>query len=142
MARSKRLQIVGLTQHVIQRGNNRSEIFKCTGDYVVFLTMLHFACIHHQLHVHAYVLMTNHIHLLATPQIANAVSLTMQAVGRQYVPYFNRRYSRTGSLFEGRFRSTVVETESYWFNCMRYVELNPVSGSRAAIAIRHTRNCG
>jgi putative transposase len=93
---------------------------------VVFLTMLHFACIHHQLHVHGYVLMTNHVHLLATPQIANAVSLTMQAVGRQYVPYFNRRYSRTGGLFEGRFRSTVVTTESYWFNCMRYVELNPV----------------
>ena len=130
MARIRRPQIAGLTQHVIQRGNNRSQIFSCTGDYVVFLAILFDACIRHQLDVHAYALMTNHFHLLVTPRTATSASMAMQAVGRRYVYHFNRRYERTGTLFEGRYRSTLIQTESYWFNCMRYVELNPV---RAAL---------
>ncbi len=70
--------------------------------------------------------MTNHFHLLATPRTATAIAKTMQSIGRRYVYHFNRRYVRTGTLFEGRYRSSLIDTESYWFNCMRYVELNPV----------------
>jgi putative transposase len=132
MARTHRPKNAGLTQHVIQRGNNRSEIFRCAGDYEVFLATLREACGRHQLDVHAYALMTNHFHLLVTPRCDTAVSMTMQAVGRRYVYHFNRRYSRTGGLFEGRYRSMLIETESYWFNCMRYVELNPVRANLAS----------
>jgi putative transposase len=84
------------------------------------------AATRHQLEIHAYALMTNHFHLLATPQTATALAKTVQAVGRRYVYHFNRRYARTGTLFEGRYRSMLIDTELYWFNCMRYVELNPV----------------
>jgi putative transposase len=77
--------------------------------------------------------MTNHVHLLVTPRTAIAISMAMQAVGRRYVYHFNRRYGRTGTLFEGRYRSALIQTESHWFNCMRYVELNPV---RAALVSR------
>jgi putative transposase len=126
MPRIRRLQIAGLTQHVIQRGNNRSDIFKCAGDYAVFLSVLREAAARHQLEIHSYALMTNHFHLLATPQTASALAKTMQSVGLRYVYHFNSRYARTGTLFEGRYRSVLIDTESYWFNCMRYVELNPV----------------
>jgi putative transposase len=133
MARAHRLKMAGLTQHVIQRGNNRSEIFRCDDDYEFFLAALGHACGREDVDVHSYVLMKNHTHILVTPQRARGVSLAMQAVGRLYVLYFNRRYSRTGSLFDGRFRSFIIDTEAYWFTCMRYVELNPV---RAGIVSR------
>ena len=126
MPRIRRVQIAGLSQHLIQRGNNRSDIFKCTGDYAVFLSVLHEASARHHLEIHSYALMTNHYHLLATPRTPTAIAKTMQSVGRRYVYHFNRRYERTGTLFEGRYRSTLIDTESHWFNCMRYVELNPV----------------
>jgi len=76
--------------------------------------------------VHSYTLMTNHIHLIVTPRKVGAVSVAMQDIGRVYVLYFNRKYERTGALFDGRFKSFIIDTESYWFTCMRYVELNPV----------------
>jgi putative transposase len=126
MARAHRLKMAGLTQHVIQRGNNKSDIFRCNDDYKFFLAAFDDACAQHHIDVHCYALMTNHIHVLLTPRKAGGVSLAMQSLGRIYVLYFNRRYSRTGGLFEGRFRSFVIDTESYWFTCMRYVELNPV----------------
>jgi putative transposase len=133
MPRAPRLQIPGLPQHVIQRGNNRSNIFRSDSDYKFFLTTLRDAAMQHQTDVHTYVLMTNHVHLLLTPQAETALSRTMKRVGQLYAQYFNRRYERTGALFEGRYRSLVIETEAYWFTCMRYVELNPV---RAGLTLR------
>jgi putative transposase len=132
MARLLRPRIIGLTQHVIQRGNNKSDIFRAADDYELFLAALIEACQLHAVTVNAYVLMTNHVHLMMTPQVADGVSRAMQAVGRRYVYYFNHVYARTGGLFEGRYRSTVIDNERYWFTCARYVELNPVRAGLVA----------
>ena len=132
MARAHRLKMAELTQHVIQRGNNRSDIFRCGDDYEFFLTALGTSCKREHVEVHSYTLMTNHVHLVVTPRKVGAVSVAMQDIGRLYVLYFNRKYVRTGGLFDGRFKSFIIDTESYWFTCMRYVELNPV---RAGIVL-------
>jgi putative transposase len=126
MARSRRIQIADLTQHVFNRGNNRCDIFRAEKDYAVFLLALRDAALRLKVEIHSYTLMTNHFHLVATPRIATGLSDAMQVVGTKYVRYFNRRYTRTGRLFEGPFKNSVIETETYWFTCMRYVELNPV----------------
>lgn len=126
MARPARIQIADLTHHVINRGNNRCDIFRAEEDYLFFLVALRGASVRYQLDVHSYVLMTNHFHLVATPRAASGLSRAMQMIGTKYVGYFNRRYARTGRLFEGPFKSSVIDTETYWFTCMRYVELNPV----------------
>jgi putative transposase len=121
-----RVHIAGLTQHVLNRGNNRCDIFRSVRDYAFFLAVLRDASIKYELEVHSYTLMTNHFHLVVTPRRATAVSMTMQVAGSRYVGYFNRRYSRTGTLFEGPFKSMFIDSETYWFTCMRYVELNPI----------------
>lgn len=126
MARPRRLYLPGLSQHVIQRGNNRCDMFRTRSDYETFLDTLYAESRRHYLDVHAYVLMTNHVHLLVTPRCQHALPLTVQAVGRRYVPAFNRRYERTGGLFEGRYRAMHVESERYWLTCQRYIEMNPV----------------
>jgi putative transposase len=126
MARALRLQIAGTTQHVIQRGNNRIEIFRSQSDFTFFLSALHILCARYLLDVHAYALMTNHFHLLVTARTATSVSATMRAIGPKYVRYFNRKYTRTGTLYEGRYRSCVIDSDAYWWTCMRYVELNPL----------------
>jgi putative transposase len=126
MARPRRIQIADLTQHAFNRGNNRCDIFRAEEDYEFFLLVLRHASLCHQLEVHSYVLMTNHFHVVATPRSAKGLSSAMHAVGTKYVGYFNRRYARTGRLFEGPFKASVIDTETYWFTCMRYVELNPV----------------
>lgn len=126
MARLPRPRIIDLTQHVIQRGNNRSDIFRSPQDFDLYLACIAEACSLHRLTVNAYVLMTNHVHLMLMPQTPDAISQAMQTIGRRYVYYFNHRYGRTGGLFEGRYRSTIIDSERYWFRCMRYVELNPV----------------
>jgi len=133
MARLLRPRIVGLTQHVIQRGNNKSDIFRTTDDYELFLAAVAEACSLHDLTVNAYVLMTNHVHLMMTPETSEGISRAMQTIGRRYVYYFNHVYGRTGGLFEGRYRATVIDNETYWYTCARYVELNPV---RAGLATR------
>jgi putative transposase len=125
--------MAGLTQHVIQRGNNRSDMFRCDDDYEFFHAALGCTCSDEHVDVHSYTLMTNHVHLAVTPREDGAVSRAMQDIGRLYVLYFNRRYDRTGTLFDGRFKAFIIDTESYWFTCMRYVELNPV---RAGIVSR------
>jgi REP-associated tyrosine transposase len=112
--------------HVIQRGNNRCAIFGQEEDYRVFHDWFTDACHHHECLVHAYVLMTNHVHLIMTPRSARSVGHIMQYMGRRYVPYFNRKYGRTGTLWEGRYRSTLINSDQYLFTCSRYVELNPV----------------
>ncbi len=126
MARLPRLSVAGYPHHVIQRGNDRQAIFADASDLTRYLDALRTVAAEHELSVHAYVLMPNHVHLLLTPTDARAIGAAMQAIGRRYVRWFNDRHSRTGALFEGRYRSTVVEADRYLMACMRYIELNPV----------------
>ena len=132
MARSRRLFLPGVAQHVIQRGNNRGDIFRSPADHEAFLYTLRDALARYPLEVHAYVLMRNHVHFMVTPGSPQALPGAMQAIGRRYVRYFNDRHQRTGGLFEGRYRSLMVEDERYWFTCMRYIELNPVRAGLVA----------
>ena len=126
MARLPRYAAPGGAQHVIQRGNNRSAMFAAPADYRFLHRCLREACDEHGCRVHAYVFMTNHFHLLMTATTADGVSRVMQTVGRRYVRYFNDLYQRTGTLWDGRFRATLVQTDRYLLACHRYIELNPV----------------
>ena len=101
-------------------------MFRASTDYTVFLTILRYESGRCGLRIHSYALMQNHVHLLATPESATSLPKTMQAVGRRYVQFFNRRYNRTGGLWEGRYKTALVHDERYWLTCMRYIELNPV----------------
>lgn len=132
MARLPRLSLPGYPHHVMQRGNNRQPIFTGPADYQFFLPLLEEAARQFRVALHAYVLMDNHFHLLATPESADALPRMMQAVGRRYVSYFNRSHGRTGTLWEGRYRSTLIQASSYLFPCMAYLDLNPV---RAGLAV-------
>jgi putative transposase len=133
MARRARLKLAGLPLHVIQRGNNKSDCFFHERDYLLFLQLLEELGSLFECSVHTYVLMTNHVHLLVTPQRPEGVSQMMKHLGQRYVQYVNRTYKRTGCLWEGRFRSSIVDSEEYLMRCYRYIELNPV---RAGI-VRH-----
>ena len=133
MARLPRYAMPGQPQHVIHRGNNRSAIFTDPADYERFRHDLLAACARYGCFVHAYVLMTNHFHLLLTAPVSDATGKAMQSVGRRYVGYFNRRHRRTGTLWEGRYRSAPIDSERYLFTCYRYIEQNPV---RAGIVAR------
>lgn len=126
MARRPRFVAPGLPHHVIQRGNNRQEIFRDAQDCERFLALSAELTEASGVAVHAYVLMPNHLHLLLTPPDAPALSRLMQALGRRYAMWFNKRHGRTGTLWEGRFRASVVESERYLFACARYIEMNPV----------------
>ena len=132
MARLPRLVIPGQPQHVIVRGNNRSEIFCVEADYRFYLEKLKLACEKHGCQVHAYILMTNHVHLLITPLEASSLSKTLQTLGRYYVQYFNYRYRRTGTLWEGRYKAALIDSDAYLLTCMRYIELNPVRAGMVA----------
>jgi putative transposase len=113
MARLPRLDIPGIPQHVVQRGNDRQPCFADTTDYLHYRQELGEAALRHGCRIHAYALMTNHVHLLVTPPELGAVSRMMQAIGRRYVTCFNARYRRTGTLWEGRFKSALVDSERY-----------------------------
>lgn len=126
MARSLRLAIPGVPLHVIQRGNNRGQCFRCPEDYERYLRYLADAALRYGCAIHAYVLMPNHVHLLLTPTAADATSRVMQQLGRRYVRDFNAAYGRTGTLWEGRFRSSLIDSERYFLICQRYIEQNPV----------------
>lgn len=126
MARLGRYFIADQPLHVIQRGNNKSRIFFTRDDATFFLGWLGDAAERYGLLIHAYVLMPNHIHLLASPRDAESLPRTMQSVGRRYVRYLNRRMERSGTLWEGRYRATVVDTDTYFMRVARYIELNPV----------------
>jgi len=132
MARLPRLTLAGYPHHIIQRGNNRQMIFADAQDFEAMLALLADNAQKFAVAVHAYVLMDNHFHLLATPATAEALPLMMQAVGRSYVRYFNQRHGRTGTLWEGRYRSTLIETERYLLACMVYIDLNPVRAAMVA----------
>lgn len=126
MPRRGRLKVAGLPLHIVQRGNNRSSCFYAPGDYRVYLRHLEELAREYDCAVHAYVLMTNHVHLLLTPRNAGAPSLLMKHLGQRYVQYVNRSYGRTGTLWEGRFRSSIVDRQDYLLRCYRYIEMNPV----------------
>lgn len=126
MARLPRACPIGIPQHVIQRGNNRQVCFAGEQDFTAYAGWLKDYSKEYQVDIHAWVLMTNHVHLLCTPRAANAVSRMMQSLGRRYVRYFNFSYKRTGTLWEGRFKSCLVQEEDYLLQLYRYIELNPV----------------
>lgn len=126
MARKPRSIIADYPFHVIVRGNNRQAIFHDDDDRTSFKWILREACTANQLAVHAYVMMTNHVHLIATPAQAEGLSRVMQAVGRQYVRRFNHRHGRSGTLWEGRYRASLIQGDRHLLACQRYVEMNPV----------------
>jgi putative transposase len=126
MARLPRLTVAGQPLHIIHRGNNRQAIFFAEADYQRILSDLAMSAKKYKCHVHAYVLMTNHIHLLLTPIKATSASRMMQSVGRRYVRYINSEYRRSGTLWEGRFKSGLIDSERYLLSCYRYIEMNPV----------------
>lgn len=126
MARHARLVYPEIALHITQRGNNRQDCFYQDNDRLVYLSVLRDTARLRQCAIHAYCLMTNHVHLLVTPPGAEACALFMRDLGRCYAAYFNRRYSRTGSLWERPFKSCLVESAAYVLNCYRYIERNPV----------------
>lgn len=134
MARLPRLTLSGYPHHVIQRGNNRQLIFASTADYRMLLDLLDEYGKKFEVAIHSYVLMSNHFHLLVTPQTPDGLPQMMQAVGRRYVRYFNGAQKRSGTLWEGRYKSTVIQTERYLLACMAYIDLNPVRASLVAQA--------
>ena len=133
MPRRARLAIAGIPWHIIQRGNNRSACFYSDDDYLYYLHHLEGQSARHGCVIHAYVLMTSHVHLLLTPETEKSASMMMKHLGQRYVQYINRTYRRSGTLWEGRFKSCLVQEDDYVLACYRYIELNPV---RAAM-VRH-----
>jgi putative transposase len=126
MARQPRLTLPGYPHHVIQRGNNKQAIFATAADYSVLLGLLEENAKKFDVALHAYALMSNHFHVLATPQTADGLPKMMQAVGRSYVRYFNDTQKRTGTLWDGRYKSTLIQEDRYLLACMVYIDLNPV----------------
>jgi putative transposase len=137
MARLPRLTLSGYPHHVILRGNNRQGIFLSVADREFMLSVLAEEAKQHGVEVHAYVLMSNHIHLLLTPQRDQALPRMMQALGRRYVRHFNLRHGRTGTLWEGRYRSSLIQTERHLLACMVYLDLNPVRAGLVADPAEH-----
>jgi putative transposase len=129
MARRPRIYIPGVAHHVIQRGNNRQACFGDDADYKAYLNYLKQSATQNDVAIHAFVLMTNHVHMLVTPSDEKALGKMLQTLGRRYVQYFNHKYGRTGTLWEGRYKSTLVQTENYLLTVYRYIELNPVRAS-------------
>jgi putative transposase len=126
MARQPRIDLAGIAQHIIQRGNNRQACFFADVDRHHYLEWLHQAAEKYGGCIHAYVLMTNHVHLLATGAEVGALGRMMQSLGRRYVRYVNSSNRRTGTLWEGRYKSSLIDSDQYLLTCYRYIELNPV----------------
>jgi len=132
MARQPRLTVAGYPHHVIQRGNDRQAIVRDDADRERLRGLLTEHAGNFKVAVHAYVIMDNHLHVLATPETDEGLPKFMQAVGRSYVRYFNLRHQRTGTLWEGRYRSNLIESERYLLACMVYIDLNPVRAGMVA----------
>ena len=126
MARLPRVFLPGIPLHLIQRGNNRQACFASVDDFAAYAYWLQEYAARYRVAIHAWVFMTNHVHLLVTPSTASGVSRMMQSLGQRYVRYFNYTYRRTGTLWEGRYKSCVIDAENYLLACQRYIELNPV----------------
>ncbi len=131
MARPPRITPPGVTVHVIQRGNNRQAMFRCDKDRGLFSAWLARYSRCFSVSIHACVYMPNHVHFLVTPHQVDGLPRMMQSLGRQYVRYFNKAYQRTGTLFEGRYRSCLVDSDAYLLACYRYIEMNPVRAGMA-----------
>ncbi len=132
MPRLGRLFLPDQPLHIIQRGNDRQRIFFRADDYALYRHWLAEAAREYGLAIHAYVLMTNHVHLLATPARAEGAARTLQSLGRRYVRHVNAAERRTGTLWEGRYRAAAIEGEAHFLACMRYIELNPVRAGMVA----------
>ncbi len=126
MPRRPRVTLAGLPMHIIQRGNNRQACFYAEQDYQFYLEWLGKYAEETDSSVHSYVLMTNHVHLLLTPARGESSAQLMKRLGQRYVQYINRTYRRSGTLWEGRYRSCLTQDDGYLLNCHRYIELNPV----------------
>lgn len=133
MPRRPRLYLPDQPQHVVVRGHNRDPVFARHEDFRFLYQCLREVAEKHSLAVHAWVFMHNHVHLLVTPRDEQSLPRTMQSLGRRYAQYFNSSYNRSGSLWEGRYKSSLVDTDNYLLACYRYIELNPV---RAGVAPR------
>lgn len=132
MPRRARLALPNVPLHLIQRGNNRQACFVAEEDYRVYLDWLAEYAVKSGCRIHAYVLMTNHVHLLISAERTSAASELMKALGQRYVQYFNRSYRHSGTLWEGRYRSCPTQAEAYLLACQRYIELNPVRAGMVA----------
>jgi putative transposase len=132
MPRRPRLTIPDIPLHIVQRGNNRLPCFFAETDYLVYLDLLRLSAQQAGCRIHAYALMTNHVHLLVSPLSGSSAASMMKSLGERYVPYVNRRRDRTGTLWEGRYRSCLVQDAQYLFVCQRYIELNPVRAGMVA----------
>jgi len=126
MPRRSRLIVPNIPLHIIQRGNNRQACFFTEEDYLSYLAWLREYAQSKECSIHAYVLMTNHVHVLLTPKHSNSAGTLMKSLGQRYVQYINRTYKRSGTLWEGRFRSSIIQQQEYLFSCQRYIEMNPV----------------
>ena len=126
MPRKPRFYLPGTPVHIVQRGHSREPVFFENDNYSAYLEWLEQASERYGCAIHAYVLMTNHIHILATPDNQNSISQMMQYLGRHYVPYINHNYGSSGSIWEGRYKASMIHEDEYLLTCMRYIELNPV----------------
>lgn len=126
MPRKPRFFIPGVPVHVVQRGHSREPVFFEDDDYLAYLRWLKEGAERYKVAIHAYVLMNNHIHILATANDTDGITRMMQYVGRYYVPYINHSYGTSGSIWEGRYKASLIHDEAYLLTCMRYIELNPV----------------
>jgi putative transposase len=138
--RQPRYRLPGHPQHVVQRGNDRQRAFFTPADYGRYREFLSLACAEHGCAIHAYVLMTNHVHLLVTPVSEDGLPRVMQSVGRRYVRHVNDTYGRTGTLWEGRYKACLVQSDLHLLACYRYIELNPVRAGivQSPAAYRHS----
>lgn len=127
MPRKPRMYLPGVPCHVMQRGNNQQACFFTEQGYHFYLECLTDACHRYGVSVAAYVLMTNHVHLLMTPEEKDGISRVMQSLGRRYVQYVNKAYRRSGTLWEGRHKASLIDAEDYLLRCYRYIEFNPVA---------------
>lgn len=131
MTRRRRMYLPGYTYHIVQRGNNRSACFIEDMDYRIYLKYLGEALTRHSNRLHAYCLMSNHVHLLITPERQSGISDQFQVVCSRYGQYMNKKYQRTGTLWEGRHKASAIDSNNYLFNCYRYIEFNPVAAGMA-----------
>ena len=126
LARRRRVFVPGASVHITQRGNNRGRIFSDDDDHDVFLAFLSEAAAASRVNIHSYTLMTTHYHLIVTPEHPTALPDTIQVFGGRYVQYYNRKYGRTGTLWDGRYKPSIVPDDKYFYNCLRYLARNPV----------------
>lgn len=132
MPRKPRFFLADVPVHIVQRGHSREPVFFEESDYAAYLQWVEEAAERYDCAIHAYVLMTNHVHFLVTPHDKDGVSRMMQYIGRRYVPYINHTYGTSGSIWEGRFKASLIQDDQYLLTCMRYIELNPIRANMVA----------